>query len=30
MPDEIPAFVEFVAYGPLEITRLEEAGYVRL
>jgi intracellular sulfur oxidation DsrE/DsrF family protein len=30
MPDEIPAFVEFVAYGPLEITRLDEAGYVRL
>jgi|GEM_PF-1530479 uncharacterized protein len=30
LEDEIPAFIEFVPYGPLEISRLEEAGYMRL
>lgn len=28
--EDVPAFIEFVPYGPREIARLEEAGYVRL
>ena len=27
---EVPAFVEFVPYGPQEVNRLEAAGFVRL
>ncbi len=29
-PDDVPPFIEFVPYGPGEIDRLEEAGFVRL
>lgn len=28
--DDVPAFIEFVPYGPAEIDRLESAGFVEL
>ena len=28
--DKFPPFIEFVAYGPVEVNRLESAGYVKL